>query len=586
MAEIRTESGTISLSELRGRRIGRILTKLGKVTRSQVQEALDLQKNRRLPLGQLLVELGHCNLDDVNQALAAQAGMEMIDIEELDIAKEVLQLIPAEMAMASQILPITYDEATNTLTVALKSADNYQALDTLRLLMGFRVNAMVAPASQLDKKIADYYDENSESITSLIAEMMEEDRFRNMGDTSASVDLTELVEMADDNKIKRLLNLILLQAIKEKAADIHIEPFEDELKLRYRIDGVLYEMVPPPRYLAVPLISRIKVMANLDIAERRLPQDGRIELVVSNQPVDLRVAVLPTMFGESAVMRILDRSSVSLSLDKVGMRPDESATFRQLIRKPNGIVIVTGPTGSGKTTTLYSALNELNRVSTKLLTAEDPVEYDIEGMCQVQVNPAVGLTFAKALRSFLRQDPDIIFVGETRDIETGRIGVEAALTGHLVFTTLHTNDAPSTFARLLDMGLENFLITATVEGILAQRLVRTVCNRCKEAYRPTEDDLMRLALIPDEARNRDLFRGKGCEFCNGTGHKGRRGIFEILVPDDEIRDMVMREASSHEIMLAARQRGMRTLRESALLALYEGATSIDEVVIETVPDEI
>ncbi|MDX1682963.1 MAG: GspE/PulE family protein, partial [Phycisphaeraceae bacterium] len=410
----------------------------------------------------------------------------------------------------------------------------------------------------------------------------EDDDLKHLEDRGASIDLKDLVAAADDNKVKRLVNLVLMQAIKDKASDVHIEPFEDELKLRYRIDGVLYEMVPPPKHLAIAITSRIKVMAGLDIAEHRVPQDGRIELTVGGEPVDLRVAVLPTMFGESVVMRILDRSNVSLDLEKVGLRPDDLDTFRQLIGKPNGIVIVTGPTGSGKTTTLYAALNELNEPEEKILTAEDPVEYDIDGLVQVAINSEVGMTFAAALRSFLRQDPDIILVGETRDYETAKIAVEASLTGHLVFTTLHTNDAPSSIARLLDLGLEPFLLTATVEGICAQRLVRTICSSCKESYTPTEEQLMELQLTPEDLQGRKLYRGKGCDYCNGSGYRGRMGLFEIMTLDDEMRELVMQNASSQLLMEEARKRGMRTLRESGQLALFDGRTTIDEIVKETV----
>jgi len=389
------------------------------------------------------------------------------------------------------------------------------------------------------------------------------------------------VQMAEDNRVKRLLNLVLLQAIKDKASDIHFEPFDDEFKMRYRIDGVLYEMIPPPRHLATAIVSRIKVMASLDIAERRVPQDGRIELQVNGQQVDLRVAVLPTMFGESCVMRVLDRSNVSLDLQKCGLREDDLDVVRQLIKKPNGIVIVTGPTGSGKTTTLYSALAELNEPTEKILTAEDPVEYDIDGLIQVQINPAVGLTFAKALRSFLRQDPDIVLIGETRDLETAQIAVQASLTGHLVFTTLHTNDAPSSIARLVDLGLETFLITATLEGIIAQRLVRKICVRCKQAYTPTEEEMFKLEITPESLNGRQLYRGQGCDFCNQSGYRSRMGLFEIMVLSDKMRHMIMENASSQQLAAEARKSGMRSLRESGLLALYDGQTTIDEVVRET-----
>ncbi len=573
------------LSELKGRRIGRILTKMGKVTRDQVTEALALQEQKRAPLGQLLVELGYVTHDDVNLALAAQAGMETVDLDDYDLKEEVIREIPSEMAMAYQILPLSLEKDTNTLTVAMKSADNFRALDDLRLLMGFNVKAVVAPAEQLDKRIQTYYGEDEESLATLVADLADDHDLEELADRGESIDLEEQIELADDNRVKRLLNLVLLQAIKDKASDIHFEPFEDEFKMRYRIDGVLYEMIPPPKHLAMPIVSRVKVMSNLDIAERRMPQDGRIELIVNNNPVDLRVAILPTMFGESVVMRILDRGNVQLDLDRVGMRPDDLETFRQLIKKPNGIVVVTGPTGSGKTTTLYAALNELNSPTEKILTVEDPVEYDIDGLVQVQVRPEVGLTFAAALRSFLRQDPDIILVGETRDLETAQIAVQASLTGHLVFTTLHTNDAPSSIARLLDLGLEPFLLTATMEGIVAQRLVRTICTRCKEPFTPTEEELMQLQLLPEDLEGRQLYRGRGCDYCNHSGYKGRMGIFEIMVLDDEIRELIMQNASTQVLRAEAKKRGLRTLRQSGLLALYDGLTTIEEVVRGTLVEE-
>jgi type IV pilus assembly protein PilB len=336
----------------------------------------------------------------------------------------------------------------------------------------------------------------------------------------------------------------------------------------------------------VAIASRVKVMSNLDIAERRVPQDGRIELVVNGAPVDLRVSVLPTVFGESVVMRVLDRSQVSLDVEKIGFRDDDMRLFRQLINRPNGIVIVTGPTGSGKTTTLYSALNELNNVEVKILTSEDPVEYDIDGLVQVQIHDEIGLTFARCLRHFLRQDPDIILIGEVRDLETAEIAVQSSLTGHLVFTTLHTNDAPSSIARLLDLGMEPFLVTATLEGIVAQRLVRTICSRCKEEFAPTEDMLLELGLSADMVSGRTFFRGAGCEYCRGTGYSGRLAIFEMMVMDDELRNLIMARSSTNVIRDAARKRGMRTLRESGLLAIYDGVTTIEEVVAQTIVEEM
>ena len=583
MAE--TNVPTTSAGELKGRRLGRILTKMGRVTREQVHEALALQTQRRLPIGQLLIELGYVTETDVNDALAAQAGMETVNLESLEISEETIHALPAETAQAYQVVPLEYDESSNKLTVAIKDANNFRAIDDLQLLMGYLVKPVVADSIQIEKMIARYYGGADESLASLINELGSDAKLDAFKDRGESIDLDELIAAADDNKVKRLLNLVLFQAIKDKASDIHFEPFEDEFKMRYRIDGVLYEMIPPPKHLAMPIVSRVKVMANLDIAERRIPQDGRIELQVAGAPVDLRVAVLPTMFGESVVMRVLDRGAVSLDLDKLGLRNDDLEVTRQLMRKPNGIVICTGPTGSGKTTTLYAALNELNEITEKICTAEDPVEYDIDGLIQVQINTDVGLTFARALRSFLRQDPDLILVGETRDLETAKIAVEAALTGHLVFTTLHTNDAPSTVARLLDLGLENFLITATIEGIVAQRLVRKICNRCKEAFIPTEEHLMQLELTPEDVQDRQIFRGRGCDVCNQSGYRGRMGIYEIMTLDDEMRDLIMQNASTGVLRKEALKRGMRTLRQAGQMGIFDGTTTIDEIVKETLQED-
>ena len=400
-----------------------------------------------------------------------------------------------------------------------------------------------------------------------------------------SLDLSAIANAANDNAVVELVQSILMIAIRDKASDVHFEPFEDEFKLRYRIDGVLYEMQEIPKALATALVSRVKVMSKLDIAERRLPQDGRIELHLGEAPVDLRVAVLPTMFGESVVLRVLDRSNVQLSLDKVGLRDDDLDRVRAMINKPNGIVVVTGPTGSGKTTTLYAALNELNSIDVKILTAEDPVEYDVAGLVQCQVNTEQELTFAKLLRSFLRQDPDIILVGEIRDLETAQIAIQASLTGHLVLTTLHTNDAPSTILRLVDLGVETFLLTATIEAIIAQRLVRRVCAKCKEFFTPNEEQLMELALRSGDVEGRKFARGRGCEACLKSGYKGRLALFEIMIMEDELRELVIKQASTRVLRTEARKRGMRTLRESGLLSIYDGQTTIDEVVRETMMED-
>jgi len=376
--------------------------------------------------------------------------------------------------------------------------------------------------------------------------------------------------------------MVLLLAIKDHASDIHFEPFEDEFRIRIKAEGVLYEMVPPPRHLAFAITTRIKVMANLDIAERRMPQDGRIELMVGGHPVDLRVSVMPTMFGESTVMRILDRSVVSLSLDNVGMDEDVMVPFRKTIEKPNGIILVTGPTGSGKTTTLYSALSELNTIDEKCITTEDPVEYDIDGIVQIPIDVGSGVTFASCLRAILRQDPDRILVGEIRDLETAEIAVQAALTGHLVFSTLHTNDSPSTITRMKDMGVPTFLLTATVEAILAQRLVRRICTNCREEAPASLDLLAEIGMSPDDVAEHKFYRGGGCDKCNNTGYKGRVGLFELMIMNDTIREMVMANASTDEIRDVAESNGMTTLRAFGMGLAYKGVTSLEEVVRETV----
>jgi type IV pilus assembly protein PilB len=557
---------------------------MGKVTREQVHEALEVQKTTKKRIGEVLIDLGYCASKDIAAALAGQAGLAYIDLTGMEIPEAVRTIIPSENVQAYQVVPIDYNPNSKRLKIAMKSADNFRAVDDLRLLMGFNVEAVVADEAAIDVLIKKYY-AKKESVVDVVSELATSGKFKQLEGRGQSIDIEEIKEMASDNQVVKLINLVLLQAIKDRASDIHFEPFEEEFKMRYRIDGVLYEMVPPPKHLGPAITSRVKVMANLDIAERRLPQDGRIELQVGGNPVDLRIAVLPTMHGESVVMRVLDRSNVELSLDRLGLREDDLTKVRALIRRPNGIVIVTGPTGSGKTTTLYAALAELNDIETKILTAEDPVEYDIDGLCQCQVNEDVGLTFAKCLRSFLRQDPDIILVGEIRDLETAQIAVQASLTGHLVLSTLHTNDAPSSIIRLLDLGMESFLLTATIEGIVAQRLVRTICPRCKEEYQPAEEELMELNLRPEDIRGRKFARGRGCDNCNKSGYRGRMAIYEILQMDDDLRELVMKEASTNVIRKHAREKGMRVLRETGLMAIFEGMTTIDEVVRETIAEE-
>jgi len=577
----------INPDELKGRRFGRVLTKLGKVTREQVHEALALQQGPRKgePIGQLLVGLGHIQPEDVLEALAGQQGMRWVHIKDMAISEAALNAMPAETVNTYGVVPIEFDPQTRRLTIALKDPANFKAVDDLRMLMGFKVTAVVSPASEVDELLRAKFANKTTSMQAIYAEAAQSDAINAVANRGDSIDLSSLESAASDNKVVQLLNAVLMQAIRDKASDIHFEPFESEFKMRYRIDGVLYEMIPPPKQLALPIVSRVKVMAKLNIAERRLPQDGRIELHIGGTPIDLRVAVLPTMFGESVVLRVLDRSNVQLSLDRIGLRDDDLGTMRTIINKPNGIIVVTGPTGSGKTTTLYAALNELNEPDVKILTAEDPVEYDIDGLIQCQVNTDQELTFGRLLRSFLRQDPDIILVGEIRDLETAQIAIQASLTGHLVFTTLHTNDAPSSILRLVDLGVESFLLTATVEAIVAQRLVRRICVHCKEQYVPTEEQLMELSLRPADVQNRTFFRGRGCDKCNRSGYRGRLAIFEIMQLDDDVRELVIQQASTTVLRSEARKRGMRTLRESGLLSVFEGQTTIDEIVRETIVED-
>ena len=577
--------GIPPIDQLQGRPIGRVLVKMGKVNREQVVEALDFQKRKGGALGRILIDLGYVKESDLNIALAAQKGYELVELGGLNIPQDVIDAVPAQIATTNKVLPIAFDKANKKLTVVMANQENFRALDDLRSLFGYGIVAKIGDAEQIEKLIGKHYNTAAEGIGDVLKDLANDDSLKDLKGRGESIDLDAIKEAADSNPVRKLINLVLLQAIKDKASDIHFEPFEDEFKMRYRIDGVLYEMMPPPAHIAAAISSRIKVMANLDIAERRMPQDGRIELNVNNQPIDLRVAVLPTMFGESVVMRVLDRSNVSLDLDKLGLREEDLATVRQLIHKPNGIVICTGPTGSGKTTTLYSALRELNDPSSKLITAEDPVEYDIDGIIQCQIKPDIELTFGRILRSMLRQDPDTILVGEIRDKETAEISVQASLTGHLVFSTLHTNDAPSSIARLLDLGLEPFLVTATLEGVIAQRLVRKICANCKTEYTPAEEQLMELELRPDDVQGKKFYYGKGCDNCNNTGYRGRLGLYEIMLLDDDLRDMIVKHASTQILRAEAKKRGMRTLRQSGLMAIYDGITSIEEVVRETIMEE-
>jgi type IV pilus assembly protein PilB len=575
-----------SANRTTGRRLGQVLIDLGYIDDDQLWGILDEAKNVGLPIGQVAVTKGLITETQLLQALADQFGIKFVAAEELKPTQEALAMIPETMATVYKVLPLFVTDGVPT--VALGDPMSLPGLDDLRNMQNLpSITACLAVPSAIAEVMARCYAGKEESIIDIINALKQDEEEGGGGShgRETSIDLDKLIEEADAAPVRKLLNMVMLLAIKDRASDIHFEPFEEEYKLRYRCDGVMYEMVPPPRHLANAISTRIKVMANLDIAERRLPQDGRIELNVGGNRVDMRVSIMPTMFGESSVIRLLDRGNVGLDLNRVGMEAKMIATFRGMIRKPNGICLVTGPTGSGKTTTLYSALNELNEVTDKIITCEDPIEYDMDGIVQVPINADIGVTFAAALRAILRQDPDIILVGEIRDLETAQIAVQAALTGHMVFSTLHTNDAPSTITRLRDMGLETFLLTATIEGILAQRLVRKVCEDCRTEFDPGDEVLMELALKRADVQGKKFYYGKGCDRCNNTGYKGRVGIFELVEINDDLRDQISAGASTDQLRETCRKHGMQTLREAGLQAIFNGSTTIDEIVRETVTED-
>lgn len=568
------------------RRIGQVLTDLGFITEEQLVALLEEQQQQRPGelLGQIAVSMGLIDEDQLTQALAEQFGLQVIHLSDVVIPPEVIAHLTEPMATMYRIVPISFRE--NTLAIAMCEPQKLSTIDELRSFLGYDIRPVVASPREIEKALERYYTAGSESVESLIANIESDEQFSKAAEAldrkEGPLDLTSVEALADSAPVRKLLNMVILLAIKDHASDLHFEPFESEFKIRIRSDGVLYEMVPPPRHLAVAIVTRIKVMADLDIAERRLPQDGRIRLAVAGHPVDLRVSVLPTMFGESVVMRILDRSVVMLDLNTLGMEPDLLADFRRIIRLPNGIVLVTGPTGSGKTTTLYAALNELNVIADKIITTEDPVEYEIDGIVQIPIDPGIGNTFAHCLRSILRQDPDKILVGEIRDLETAEIAVQASLTGHMVFSTLHTNDAPSTVTRLRDMGIPPFLITATLEAVLAQRLVRKICQECREQTMPSSDQLAELDLTPDDVVGKKFYRGRGCAICNSSGFKGRVGLYELMPVNDELRALVQRSCSTGDLREGALKLGMTPLRNSGLEKIYNGITTVEEVIRETV----
>lgn len=504
---------------------------------------------------------------DIWKIIAQELGADLVDLSGFDPPEALLQMIPSGMARLHGALPVSFDDAG--LTVALIDPMNPQTAEDLRFALGREVIIAVAPDFQIEQKINDLYGGEGQAMEELLGQL--EAGGRNLTDQ-------ELEQEANSAPIVRYVDLVLYQAIRERASDIHFEPFEKEFKIRYRVDGSLYEMAPPPIHLALPIISRVKVMSNMNIAERRVPQDGRIVKTIGDKGVDLRVSTLPTTFGESVVLRVLDRSSVNLDLPALGLPKHVDEYVRLTLDKPNGIFVVTGPTGAGKTTTLYAGLRLINRIDTKILTAEDPVEYDIDGIIQVPVHEAIELTFARILRAFLRQDPDKILVGEIRDLQTAQIAIQASLTGHLVLSTLHTNDAAGAVTRLVDMGTEPFLVAASLEGVLAQRLVRTICKECKTSYEPNEAVLSQLGLSANELGDKEFYTGQGCDVCGETGYRGRKGLFELLDVTDPLAELIIERAPSVVLKQKAIELGMGTLREDGLRNIYDGTTTIEEVL--------
>jgi type IV pilus assembly protein PilB len=540
---------------------------------SQAEDVLSEVELNGKTVAQAMVDGGFIDEHGFYQTIANGLGTDLIDLTERDIPSEILRLIPGGLARLHGALPV---ELSGTiLRVALVDPFDLHAAEDLRFALGKEIQVVVSPSHQIEDLIKQHYASDTTSMEEVLKQLGQAGELLQLreGDGEAAVEAE-----ANATPIIRFVDLILYQAIQDRASDIHFEPFENEFKIRYRVDGALYEMSPPPRHLALPVISRVKVMASMNIAERRLPQDGRIQKHIAGRNVDLRVSTLPTQFGESLVLRVLDRSIVNLDLEALGI-PDYIYNFLlEMIDRPNGIFIATGPTGSGKTTTLYSCLRKINTIDSKLLTAEEPVEYDLEGIVQVPVNEAIGLTFARVLRAFLRQDPDRIMVGETRDLETAQIAIQASLTGHLVFTTLHTNDAPGAITRLIDMGVEPFLISSTLEAVLGQRLLRSICRQCRTTYKPSDPLLTDLGISRQDIGDKKFFYGKGCDACNNTGYKGRKGIYELLRVTDPIRELINERAPTVTLKQKAVELGMVTLRQDGLRSIFAGDTTIEEVL--------
>jgi len=558
------------------RRLGDLLVADGLITEEQLGKALVEQKGVTEKLGSILLKLNFIQEEQLIGFLSRQYGIPSITLSQLDIDPDVLRLVPASIAKKYEVLPIKREGAS--LTLAMSDPTNVFALDDVAFMTNLQVMPVVASQAAIRKAIDRNY-ENQGGLTDALGALSSEVDVEVVGDdTPSKIDVFELKESADEAPVVKLVNMVLVDAIRKGASDIHWEAYEKVFRIRYRIDGVLHEMLAPPKRLESAIISRLKIMSNLDIAERRLPQDGRIKLRYNTREIDFRVSLLPTIFGEKAVLRILDKDSLKLDLTQLGFDPWSLENFTKSIKQPYGMVLITGPTGSGKTTTLYSAIHTINSPEHNIMTAEDPVEYNLKGVNQVQVDEGQGRTFAVALRSFLRQDPDVILVGETRDLETAQISIRAALTGHLVFSTLHTNDCASTIARLVDMGIPPFLISSALMLILAQRLGRKVCGNCKGPYDADEESLVPYGHVPTGLGKIQFYKGKGCQVCNFTGMKGRIAIYEVMPITPELRDAILKAAPTAELREIAQAQGMKTLRQSGLQKVIEGTTTLDEVL--------
>ncbi len=556
-------------------RIGDLLLREGLITRDQLDQALLEQRNSGMRIGYCLVKLGFVQETEITKALARQYRMPAVDLSRFEVDPKIIKLVPADVAVRHIVLPLKREG--RMLTVALADPTNLGVVDDLKFITRYDIFPVIAGEYTLKNAIERYYEQTDAQLQTLLKNMEDEE----LEVIEEEEEEAGPVQLSDDAPVVKLINGILTDAVKRGASDVHIEPFEHEIRVRYRIDGALLEVMKPPPKLKAALTSRVKIMSNLNIAERRVPQDGRIKLKMGKRVIDFRVSTLPVIFGEKIVLRILDKGNLTLDLTKFGFEPKAERDLMRAILNPYGMVLVTGPTGSGKTTTLYSALQRINTIEVNIMTAEDPVEYNLHGINQVLVRNEIGMTFAAALKAFLRQDPNIIMVGEVRDIETGSIAIKAALTGHLVLSTLHTNDAPSTITRMIDMGIEPFNVASAVNLIVAQRLVRRICSECKAAHQYEPEELHALALSDADLAGITFYRGSGCDVCGGTGYKGRAGLYEVMALSPELRRMILAGASAAELKDQAVSEGMLTLRTDGIVKIKKGVTTLEEVVKET-----